>query len=221
MVDPFFADDLGFALPECNSEWQLVQCGDIPLSAVAERAACCAAAAAAPAPAKPKVVVATARPGKAPATSQGPTASVTGQATVARPDLDTSGSFYTAVLNFYTGTCTTGVAVDMPTFAKDASGQTQVRLRRVGLGWLGQRSGCNSLLLLRRGGWGGEVEGGGAAVSRPLVFTDGAPSRSAMRGVHRSHQQRQALMRETDANAALPHSSTRAADSGAADGAQA
>jgi hypothetical protein len=131
--DAPLSPELELALDDCDSEWQLVACGDIPLTARAERAACCASAPGPPGPPRVAAVVAGAASSAATQQSAGP------KAAVARPDLDTSGSYYTAVLEYYLGTCTTAATADMPTFARDGSGQTQVRQRAGRRGWRGGR----------------------------------------------------------------------------------
>jgi hypothetical protein len=99
----------------CQSEWQMVMCGDIPLDSADDRAQCCRAHAPAPLPPAAAAAVSAAR---ATQRAGARTAAAGGM----RPDLDLNGAFYNAQLDYM---CLQRVPVAVPVFAKDANGVTQ------------------------------------------------------------------------------------------------
>jgi hypothetical protein len=104
-------------LSECASEWQIVMCGDIPLSSVRKLKACCEAH-------KPVV--------DSPSWAGDGTVQA---ASIARSDVISSLGGYVEPMDFQLGFCTEQVSALVPAFYKDASGgATLVRGPCVDLG---------------------------------------------------------------------------------------
>ncbi|GBF99458.1 hypothetical protein Rsub_11944 [Raphidocelis subcapitata] len=115
-------DDL---IANCNSEWQLVMCGEIPFTAREDLAHCCARYAPEAGGGGEPAASAdtdTARAGALAVTMGGAPA-------VPRLDLDAGGYYFTSTVDLFMGRCTPPRTARLPVFSRDAQGRTQVEVQ--------------------------------------------------------------------------------------------
>lgn len=120
---------LGSVIENCQSEWQVVLCGDIPWDNINDLAACCALHQ----PAQPSSQAA-----GAVITAAKVRSSISNQ--IPRSDLDTAGQLYNSTPEYYFGKCMVPVQVQLPTFSRDSNSNTQVRGGRGGMAWVHVRA---------------------------------------------------------------------------------
>lgn len=104
--------DLIEAASSCDSEWQIVMCGDIPADALRQRAECCNAQRPAPLSPDSAAAVAAADGARAAARQQ-----------VERRDVGENGTVSRRPVRYQ---CTAQLAVQLPSFSLDAAGRTQM-----------------------------------------------------------------------------------------------